>query len=59
MKIIAKIKPEKRKRMLHILDETLTYEVDQIRIVLPEEVKDIEIIGVSTVRESISILSKS
>lgn len=30
--------------MLHILDETLTYEVDQIRIVLPEEVKDIEII---------------
>ena len=30
--------------MLHILDETLTYEVDQIRIVLPEEVKDIEIV---------------
>lgn len=30
--------------MLHILDETLTYEVDQIHIVLPEEVKDIEII---------------
>ena len=29
--------------MLHILDETLTYEVDQIRIVLPEEVEDIEI----------------
>ena len=26
---------------LHILDETLTYEVDQIRIVLPEEVDDL------------------
>ena len=27
--------------MLHILDETLTYEVDQIRIVLPHEVDDL------------------
>lgn len=27
--------------MLHILDDTLTYEVDQIRIVLPEEVEDL------------------
>lgn len=30
--------------MLHILDEILTYEVDQIRIVLPEEVEELEII---------------
>ena len=29
--------------MLQILDETLTYEVDQIRIVLPEEVGDLEL----------------
>ena len=28
---------------LHILDEILTYEVDQIRIVLPEEIKDLTI----------------
>ena len=27
--------------LLHILDETLTYEVDQIRIVLPEETEDL------------------
>lgn len=27
--------------MLHILDETLTYEVDQIRIVLPEETEEL------------------
>lgn len=30
--------------MLHVLDETLTYEVDQIRIVLPEEVEELEIV---------------
>lgn len=29
--------------MLRVLDETLTYEVDQIRIVLPEEIKDLDI----------------
>lgn len=29
--------------VLNILDETLTYEVDQIRIVLPEEVEELEI----------------
>lgn len=29
--------------MMHVLDETLTYEVDQIRIVLPDEMKDLEI----------------
>lgn len=29
--------------VLYILDETFTYEVDQIRIVLPEEVDDLEI----------------
>lgn len=29
--------------MLHVLDETLTYEVDQIRIVLPSQVGDLEI----------------
>lgn len=27
-----------------ILDQTLTYEVDQIRIVLPEETDDLEIV---------------
>lgn len=27
--------------MLHVLDETLTYEVDQIRIVLPEETEEL------------------
>ena len=30
--------------MIHVLDETLTYEVDQIRIVLPEQVDDLEIV---------------
>lgn len=30
--------------MIHILDETYTYEVDQIRIVLPQEVDDIAIV---------------
>ena len=30
--------------MLNILDETLTYEVDQIRIVEPEEVEELTII---------------
>ena len=30
--------------MLHVLDETLTYEVDQIRIVLPEVVEDLQIV---------------
>lgn len=30
--------------ILQILDETLTYEVDQIRIVLPEEVGDLELV---------------
>lgn len=30
--------------MMHIMDETLTYEVDQIRIVLPEEIKELEIV---------------
>lgn len=29
--------------MLRVLDETLTYEVDQIRIVLPTELSDLEI----------------
>ncbi len=29
--------------MLHVLDETLTYEVDQILIVLPEEVSALKI----------------
>ena len=29
--------------VLHVLNETLTYEVDQIRIVLPDEVDDLEI----------------
>lgn len=29
--------------MLYVLDETLTYEVDQIRIVLPEEVDELEL----------------
>ena len=29
--------------MLRVLDETLTYEVDQIRIVEPSEMKDLEI----------------
>lgn len=29
--------------MLQVLDETLTYEVDQIRIVLPNEMEDLEI----------------
>ncbi len=29
--------------MMRILDETLTYEVDQIRIVLPDEMNDLEI----------------
>lgn len=29
--------------MLHVLDETLTYEVDQIRIVEPEETTDLQI----------------
>ena len=29
--------------MLRVLDETLTYEVDQIRIVEPQEIKEIEI----------------
>lgn len=31
--------------MLDILDEVLTYEVDQIRIVLPEEVGDLQIVS--------------
>ena len=30
--------------VLRVLDETLTYEVDQIRIVLPEEVEELQII---------------
>ena len=30
--------------MLHVLDETLTYEVDQITVVLPEEVNDLEMV---------------
>lgn len=30
--------------ILHTLDETLTYEVDQIRIVLPDELNDLEIV---------------
>ena len=30
--------------MMRILDEVLTYEVDQIRIVLPEEVEDLKIV---------------
>ncbi|MCM1190344.1 MAG: class C sortase [bacterium] len=30
--------------LLRILDEVLTYEVDQIRIVLPEEVSDLELV---------------
>lgn len=30
--------------LLRVLDETLTYEVDQIRIVLPEEVNDLELV---------------
>ena len=30
--------------MLDVLDETLTYEVDQIRIVLPQEVNDLSIV---------------
>ena len=30
--------------MLHVLDETLTYEVDQITVVLPEEVNDLELV---------------
>ncbi len=30
-------------RMLHVLDETLTYEVDQIRIVLPDELDELSI----------------
>ena len=30
--------------MLRVLDETLTYEVDQIRIVLPDEMEDLKII---------------
>lgn len=30
--------------LLNVLDETLTYEVDQIRIVLPEEVDDLELV---------------
>lgn len=29
---------------LHVLDDTLAYEVDQVKIVLPEETEDIEII---------------
>jgi sortase A len=29
--------------MLHVLNETLTYQVDQIRIVLPEELDDLKI----------------
>ena len=29
--------------MLHVLDETLTYEVDQIRIVLPDELDELSI----------------
>lgn len=29
--------------MLHVLDETLTYEVDQIRIVLPDELDELDI----------------
>lgn len=29
--------------MIRVLDETLTYEVDQIRIVLPNEIEDLEI----------------
>ena len=29
--------------MLQVLDETLTYQVDQVRIVLPEEVKDLDL----------------
>ena len=31
--------------MMRILDETLTYEVDQVRIVEPEELSDLEIDG--------------
>ena len=30
--------------MLQVLNETLTYEVDQIRIVLPEEVSDLDFV---------------
>ena len=30
--------------MLHVLDETLAYEVDQITVVLPEEVNDLELV---------------
>ena len=30
--------------MLHVLDETLTYEVDQITVVFPEEVNDLELV---------------
>lgn len=30
--------------MLHVLDETLAYEVDQITVVLPEEVNDLEMV---------------
>lgn len=30
--------------MLHTLNETLTYEVDQIRIVLPDELDDLQIV---------------
>ena len=30
--------------MIRTLDQTLTYEVDQIRIVLPEEIDDLEIV---------------
>lgn len=30
--------------LLHVLDETLTYQVDQIRIVLPEETEDLLIV---------------
>lgn len=29
---------------LHVLDETLCYEVDQIKVVLPEEIKDLQIV---------------
>lgn len=29
--------------MIRTLDQTLTYEVDQIRIVLPDEVEDLKI----------------
>lgn len=31
--------------MLHVLDETLTYQVDQIRIVLPEESEELAIVN--------------